>query len=65
MTTAELRERLTLTVAETAEVLGCSTDAVYEAIQNDEFPVGVVRIGRRLIVPAKPLRALLGIGDDD
>jgi excisionase family DNA binding protein len=61
MTAAELQERVALTVQETAELLRCSDDGVYEAIQAGEFPVEVIRLGRRIVIPAAPVRRLLGI----
>ncbi|MDN4163356.1 excisionase family DNA-binding protein [Nocardioides abyssi] len=56
---AALRYRATLTVDETASVLGISRSACYEAIHNDEIPS--LRIGRRLVVPIRPLMTLLGV----
>jgi hypothetical protein len=35
----------------------------YEAIAQGSFPVEVIRIGRRILVPVAPLLALLGLGD--
>ena len=61
MTAAELAGRLTLTVPEAADVLGVDADAAYRAVQRGEFPVPVIRVGRRLVVPAAPLRTVLGI----
>jgi hypothetical protein len=65
VTTAELRERLTVTVPEAAEILGVDADAAYRAVQRGEFPVQVLRVGRRLVVPAAPLRAVLGMADPE
>ncbi len=42
--------RRTKTVKELAQILRLSTNATYEAIKRGEIR-GVIRIGRRLIVP--------------
>ncbi len=55
------RERATLTVAEAARLLGIGRNGAYEAIERGDFPVEVVRVGRRIVVPARPLFALLGL----
>jgi excisionase family DNA binding protein len=47
----------TLTIEETAEVLGLSRGAAYDAANKGLLPV--VRIGRRLIVPRVALERLL------
>lgn len=51
----------TLTVPKAAELLGCSPSAAYEAIRAGDFPVAVVRIGRKIVVPTRPLLNVLGI----
>jgi hypothetical protein len=43
--------------------LGMSRTQTYVAIKAGEFPVQVIRVGRRIIVPVAPLLELLGIGD--
>jgi excisionase family DNA binding protein len=50
-------ERATLTVEETAQVLGIGRNSAYEAVQRGEIPA--IRIGRRLVVPWAALEALL------
>lgn len=49
----------TLTVAETAELLGISLRAAYRAIENGHIPA--IRLGRRIRVPTVPLEHLLGL----
>lgn len=44
-----MSERRTLTVEETAAVLGVSRSAAYRAVQVGEIPT--IRIGRRVLVP--------------
>jgi hypothetical protein len=61
VTTSELAERLTVTIPEAAEILGVDPDAAYRAVKRGEFPVPTIRVGRRIVVPAAPLRAVLGI----
>jgi excisionase family DNA binding protein len=41
--------KLTLTVAEAAEVLGISRSAAYEALRRGQIPS--IRLGRRILVP--------------
>ncbi len=53
--------RSTLSVEETAEVLGLSRAAAYAAAKAGDLPV--VRVGRRLLVPRFALeKLLLGAG---
>jgi predicted site-specific integrase-resolvase len=52
---------LTIPVAVAAEWVGCSTSAAYEAIRSGDFPVPVLRVGRKIVVPTRPLLEALGI----
>ena len=52
------RDRLVLTIAEAAEVLGISRAFAYELAARGELPV--IRLGRRRLVPRKALLAMLG-----
>ncbi len=54
------KEKLTLTVDETAKCLGVSRNSAYEAIAKGEIPV--VKIGKRLLVPKAALETLLAAG---
>lgn len=51
----------TLTVEQTAEVLGLSRQSAYEGVKRGEIPS--IRVGRRLIVPTAQLMRLLGVED--
>ena len=51
--------RVTMSVDETAELLGISRWLAYEQIQRGELPV--IRMGRRLRVPVRPVLALVGM----
>lgn len=51
----------TLTVREAATLLGISASSAYEAARKNKFPVPVIRVGGRIVVPAAPLLDLLGI----
>ena len=62
LTLAEVRERPTLTVAETSAVLNLGRSATYAAIRAGEIPS--LRIGGRVVVPTSRLLALLD-GDDN
>ncbi|HEY7066803.1 MAG TPA: helix-turn-helix domain-containing protein [Chloroflexota bacterium] len=55
--TAQPVERQTLTVEETARVLGISRTSAYAAAKRGELPT--VRIGRRYVVPRAALERLL------
>ena len=50
-------DRLTLTVAEAAELLGISRGLAYELAARGELPV--LRLGRRIVIPRKALEALV------
>jgi excisionase family DNA binding protein len=50
-------EALTLSVDQTAKLLGLSRNGAYEAIARGEVPS--IRIGRRLLVPRVALERML------
>ena len=50
-------EKLTLTVDETAKILGIGRNSAYDAIARGEIPV--VKVGKRLLVPKAALQKLL------
>ena len=54
------KEKLTLTVGETAKCLGIGRNSAYEAVARGEIPV--VKIGKRLLVPKAALETLLAAG---
>lgn len=45
-----------------ARALGISKSTAYALAQKGEFPVRIVKIGSRYVVPTADLRALLGMG---
>jgi excisionase family DNA binding protein len=49
--------KLTLTVDETAKILGIGRNSAYEAVARGEIPV--IKIGKRLLVPKAALEKLL------
>ena len=53
-------ERLTLTVEETAKLLGIGRQLAYERVKTGEIPS--LKFGRRLLVPRKALERLLEQG---
>ncbi len=53
--------RATYTVEQAAAVIGISRAAAYEAVQRGEIPH--LRIGRRIVVPKRPLDRMVGIDD--
>ena len=58
LTLPEIKERATLTVVEAGRVLGLGRDAAYRAAKVGQIPT--IQAGRRLVVPAQKLLALLG-----
>jgi hypothetical protein len=48
-------------VATAGSVLGLSRTQAYEALKRGDFPVAVIKVGRRIVVPTAPLFALLGL----
>lgn len=51
----------TVTLSEAAEILGIGRTLSYEAARHGKFPVRVIKIGGRYVVPTKPLLDLLGL----
>ena len=49
------------TLAEAATMLRIGRTSAYAAVKSGEFPVPVLKIGGRIVVPAAPLRELLGL----
>ena len=47
------REKLTLTIAEAAELVGVSTSKMYQLARIKGFPA--IRVGKRVLVSAKKL----------
>lgn len=54
----QLTGQVTLTVEQTAQLLGVGRTAAYEAARRGEFPTR--RLGRRLVVPVPALLDWLG-----
>ena len=50
-------DRLTLSVEETAKLIGIGRNSAYEAVARGEIPV--IRVGKRLLVPKAQLEKLL------
>ena len=53
-------QKLTLTIEETARLLGIGRNLCYDRVKTGEIPV--IKIGRRLLVPRKALERLLEQG---
>lgn len=51
------QERLTLTVAEAAKLLGISRGTAYECVRTGQLPS--VSFGRRVLIPRRRLEAML------
>ncbi|MGH8935556.1 MAG: helix-turn-helix domain-containing protein [Acidimicrobiia bacterium] len=54
----------TLSVESAARLLGVSRNAAYESISRGEFPVPILRCGRRILVPKLPLFEALGLNSE-
>ncbi len=52
-------DSLTVDVASAAKILGVHPLTLYSAIQRDESPVPIIRVGRRILVPRAALERLL------
>ena len=52
-------ERATYSVADAATRLGVDKLTLYAAIRRGDSPVPVIKVGRRLLVPARALDRLL------
>ena len=53
-------KRLTLSIEETAKLLGICRNLCYDRVKTGEIPV--IKIGRRLLVPRRALEKLLEQG---
>jgi len=50
-------ERLTLSVAEAAKILGISRNTAYELVKQKQIPY--IRFGKRILIPRKRLEQIL------
>ncbi|MEV0590657.1 helix-turn-helix domain-containing protein [Nonomuraea cavernae] len=55
----EALQRPTMTVREAAAVLGVDRGAACAAVHRGELPA--LRIGRKILIPTAPIRAMLGM----
>lgn len=55
------QKKFTVTLREAAEAIGIGHSTAYNAVRNNEFPVRVIKIGGRYVVPVAPLLELLGL----
>lgn len=56
-----LKTQATVDVTTAAKMIGISRATAFKLIAANEFPVRVIRVGKRIVVPTAGLRALLGI----
>lgn len=54
---------LTTDLETAAEIIGIGRTLAYELAKNDAFPVRLIRLGRRVLVPTADLTRLLGYID--
>jgi hypothetical protein len=48
-------------VTTAGSIFGLSRTQAYEALKHGNFPVSVIKVGRRLVVPVQPILGLLGL----
>lgn len=53
----------TITIPVAAELLGISASSAYAAVRDGKFPVKVIQISGRYVIPTKPLLELLGLDE--
>ena len=63
ITLDDLAGKAVVTVPETSQLLGLSERSVRRGLEAGELPC--IRVGRRTLIPAAPLRALLGLPKND
>ncbi len=64
-TANEVRALGVRTDIETAgSIFGLSRTQAYEAVKRGVFPVDVIKVGRRYLVPTAPILRLLGLDPD-
>lgn len=51
----------TYSIQEARKLLGIGKSAAYNAVKAGTFPVPVIKIGGRYVIPRQPLDELLGI----
>jgi excisionase family DNA binding protein len=51
----------TLDLVEAARMLGIGRTLAYEMVREGSWPTPIVRAGRKIRVPTRPLLALLGV----
>lgn len=56
---AQVTDQATITIEQTAELLGLGRTAAYEAARRGDFPTR--RLGRRIVVPVPALLEWLGV----
>jgi hypothetical protein len=52
--------RHTITIPEFCRLTGITRQTGYSAARRDELPVPVIRIGKRMVIPARAVADLLG-----
>jgi predicted DNA-binding transcriptional regulator AlpA len=60
-----IRSQPTVKVPEACVALGISDWGGYAAIKRGDFPIPVIVIGKRIVIPTSPLRKLLQIDTDE
>lgn len=45
-------------------ITGLGRDEAYRSVKRGDFPVPVIHVGRRMVVPVQPILELLGLAPD-
>lgn len=56
---------LTVPIREAADMLGIAHSTAYASAKEGTFPVPIIRIGSRYVVPKKTLKEILGMSDEE
>jgi excisionase family DNA binding protein len=56
---ASAPETGTVSVRQAAARLGVCHETVYDQIRAGRFPIPVIRVGKRILIPAKPLERIV------
>lgn len=58
-----MSSRTTVSIRQAATLMGVGNSTAYAIAREGKFPVPVIKIGGRYVVPTKPLLDLLGLDE--
>lgn len=62
---ADLLLAPTLTLLETAQILGCGMSALRDALRRGQLELPLIRVGARVVIPTAAVRRLLSLEEVD